>query len=71
MKYAFPREREKHIFKKKVLPPEAFNMSVDLLKLKKESMRLDQEKSMMLTSQSKDFEMNESVNYNTAYYRGV
>ena len=43
MRYAFPRQREAYLYRKRLLPPERFNISVDLLKLKKESMRLDQE----------------------------
>ena len=46
MKYAFPRRREEHLYKKKMLNPEDLNMSVDLIKLKKESMRLDKERSL-------------------------
>ena len=34
MKYAFPRRREEHLYKKKMLNPEDLNMSVDLIKLK-------------------------------------
>ena len=43
VRYAYPRQREAYLYKKKLLPPEAFNCSVDLLKLKKESMRIDQQ----------------------------
>ena len=41
MRFAYPRMRETYHYKKKLLPPEAYNMSVDLLKLKKESKRID------------------------------
>lgn len=50
MRYAFPRQREEYNYRKRLLPPDAFNMSVDLLKLKKESMRLDHEKETMQSS---------------------
>ena len=46
MRFAYPRQRETHIYKKKMLSPEDLNQSVDLLKLKQESMRLDREKSI-------------------------
>ena len=36
MRYAYPRQRETYMYKKKLLPPSALNMSVDLLSLKKE-----------------------------------
>ena len=39
MKYAFPRQREAHEYKKKVLLPEEMNASVDLLSLKRYSIR--------------------------------
>ena len=50
MRYAYPRQREDYLYRKKLLTPAAFNMSVDLLKLKKESMRLDQEKETLQNS---------------------
>ena len=34
MRFAYPRQRETHLYKKKLLPEEALNMSVDLFKLK-------------------------------------
>lgn len=53
MRYAFPRQREEYLYKKKLLPPGALNMSVDLLKMKKESLRLEMEKEQMLRRKSK------------------
>eukprot|EP00353_Schmidingerella_taraikaensis_P014532 CAMPEP_0185567836 /NCGR_PEP_ID=MMETSP0434-20130131/966_1 /TAXON_ID=626734 ORGANISM="Favella taraikaensis, Strain Fe Narragansett Bay" /NCGR_SAMPLE_ID=MMETSP0434 /ASSEMBLY_ACC=CAM_ASM_000379 /LENGTH=148 /DNA_ID=CAMNT_0028182147 /DNA_START=1016 /DNA_END=1462 /DNA_ORIENTATION=- len=47
---AYPRQREAHIYKTKLLPPEARNQVLDLLKLKKESIRQDQEKSLVIDS---------------------
>jgi len=35
MKYAFPRQREAYVYKKQFLGPEALNLSVDLIKLKR------------------------------------
>ena len=54
MRYAFPRHREEYLYKKKLLPPGALNMSVDLLKLKKESLRVEMEKDQIHRSKSKD-----------------
>ena len=39
MRYAYPRDREKHVIKSKVLPADAQNDSVDLIHLKKEVIR--------------------------------
>ena len=64
MKYAFPRRREEHLYKKKLLNPEDFNMSVDLIKLKKESMRLDKEKSIANSSVFKN-PFNQDLDGNT------
>ena len=64
MKYAFPRRREEHLYKKKMLNPEDLNMSVDLIKLKKESMRLDKERSLADSSVFKN-PINQDLNGNT------
>lgn len=45
MKFAFPRQREAHQIKKKVLLPEDMNASVDLMSLKRCSVRLDHGRS--------------------------
>ena len=39
MRYAYPRQREEHVYKKKLLPEKDHNASVDLVALKKESKR--------------------------------
>lgn len=41
MKFAFPRQRETYIMKKKVLGPDQLHASVDYLTLKRESLRID------------------------------
>jgi len=41
MKFAFPRQRENHQMKKKVFGPNEINASVDLLSLKRHSLRQD------------------------------
>ena len=64
MKYAFPRRREEHLYKKKLLNPEDFNMSVDLIRLKKESLRLDKEKSIANSSVFKNH-INQDLDGNT------
>ena len=40
MKFAFPRQRDSHVYRKQLLSPEDYNMSVGLLSLKKESVRM-------------------------------
>ena len=47
MKFAFPRQRESHNLKRSLLNPEDFNTSVDLVQLKKESLRIGKEKMLM------------------------
>ena len=54
MRYAFPRQREAYLYKKKLLPPADLNMSVDLLMLKKESIRQDLDKVDFKQTKSKD-----------------
>ena len=39
MKMAFPRQREAHVYKQRLLPPDRRGESVDLMRLKKESIR--------------------------------
>ena len=46
MRFAYPRQLETHVYKKKLLKPDELNMSVDLFRLKQESMRLDKETSL-------------------------
>ena len=51
MKFAFPRERETYIMKKKVLGPNQMHCSVDFMTLKRESLRMDSsfdDQSLML-----------------------
>ena len=52
--YAYPRQREAYLYKKKLLPPEALNMSVDLIKMKREASRRDMERKQMNLTQSPD-----------------
>ena len=52
MRFAFPRQREIHLYKKKLLDPQGLNTSVDILQLKKEFMRLEKEK-FLKTSHTK------------------
>lgn len=40
MRYAYPRQREAHLIKSKLLPPGVQNHSYELLHLKKEEMRI-------------------------------
>ena len=43
MKFAFPRQRETHIYKKKLLNPHELNLTMSLVQLKKEEIRIEQE----------------------------
>ena len=45
MKFAFPRQRETHIYKRKLLSPQELkmNLTVSLVHLKKEQIRVEQE----------------------------
>ena len=43
MRFAFPRQREEYVMKKKVLGPDLLGTSVDFFKLKQESLRMDRE----------------------------
>ena len=54
MKYAYPRQREAYLYKKKLLPPEDLNMSVDLIKMKREASRREMERKQMNLSKSPD-----------------
>ena len=45
MKFAFPRLREEQIMKRKVLGPENVNESVDYMRLKREAIRIDRNRS--------------------------
>jgi len=45
MRFAYPRQREEYIMKKKVLGPEQLNTSVDFIRLKQESLRIDNDRS--------------------------
>lgn len=50
MKMAFPRQREAHVYKQRLLPPDRRGESVDLMRLKKESIRQEIEKSLVIDS---------------------
>lgn len=65
MKFAFPRQRETHIYKKKLLQPDELNMSVDLIKLKQESMRLEEQRRLQqtLTKETADFRNGSNFNF--------
>ena len=54
VKYAYPRQREAYLYKKKLLPPEDLNMSVDLIKMKREASRREMERKQMNLSKSPD-----------------
>ena len=54
VQYAYPRQREAYLYKKKLLPPEALNMSVDLIKMKREASRREIERKQMNLSKSPD-----------------
>ena len=70
LRMAFPRQRETYVYKKMLLPPEAQSMSVDLFKLKQESIRREKERneierSLMMNSHSRDMEDSQMVVYST------
>ena len=54
VQYAYPRQREAYLYKKKLLPPDALNMSVDLMKMKREASRREMERKQMNLTQSPD-----------------
>ena len=66
MKMAFPRQREAHVYKQKLLPEDKRGESVDLMRLKKESIRQEIEKSLIVDSMAIDTEnINSRVNFDS------
>ena len=63
MRMAFPRQRETHIYKQRLLPEEARNLSVDLLRLKKESIRQEYEKTLVVDSMAIESGQNSRTNF--------
>lgn len=50
MQFAYPRQREAYLYKKKMLDPDQMNTSVDLTMLKREFRRMEKERQTLKVS---------------------
>lgn len=58
MRFAYPRQREAHHYKKKMLDPDQMNTTVDLTRLKQEFARMEKERLILKTSNTKTSDVN-------------